>query len=138
MDEKADVLREEERRQFNRKLVLLIHVLAAFLTVFIYLSGVDLQRFAYWRRSSGAAAILIAAPALLPYLISGIHSWRRATYDRLRVAAFLLVLIAGTFGACSAILGAFGRSLDRADILWVFCIEALVYFWSAEFLFDVD
>jgi hypothetical protein len=138
MDEKVDVLREEERRQFNRKLVLLVHVLAAFFTALIYISDVDLQRFPYWRRTSGIAALWIAAPPLLPYLISAIHSWRRATYDRLLVAAFLLVLIAGTFGACSAILGAFGLSLDRSGFLWLFAIEAIVYFWSAEFLFDVD
>ena len=80
---------------------------------------------------------MIAAPSLLPYVFSAVHSWRIATYDRLRVGAFLLVLIAGTFGACSAILKAFGLSFDRAAILWVFAIQALVYFWSAEFLFDL-
>lgn len=139
MDEKVDtVLRQDERRRFNRKLVLLIHILAAFCTALIYLGDVDLQRFPYWRRTSAIAALWIAAPPLLPYLISAVHSWRTATYDRLRVAAFLLVLIAGAVGACSAILGAFGLSLDRTGLLWLFAIQALAYFWSAEFLFNVD
>jgi hypothetical protein len=135
---KVDVLWQEERRQFNRKLVLLVHVLAAFLTAMIYFSDLDLQRFQYWRRLSGITALWIAAPSLLPYIISAVHSWRTATYDRLRVAAFLLVLIAGTLGGCCAMLGAFGLSLDRSDLLWVFVVQAIVYFWSAEFLFDVD
>jgi len=84
------------------------------------------------------AVLALAAPPLLPYLISAVHSWRRATYNRKRVAAFLFVLIAGTFSKCCAMLGAFNLSVDRYSLVWMCAIEAIVYFWSAEFLFDVD
>jgi hypothetical protein len=75
---------------------------------------------------------------LLPYIISAVHSWRTATYDRLRVAMLLLVLILGAFGTGFAIVGAFGLSVDRSEMFWTFAIQAAVYFFAAEFLFDVD
>jgi len=138
MSAKPDPLAREERRQFNRKLVLLVHVVAAIVTATIYLSDVDLPRIQYWHRSAGTTTLWIAAPALLPYIISAEHFWRTATYNRVRVAAFLAVLIAGAFATCCAILGAFGLSIDRYGLLWTFAIQAAVYFFSAEFLFDVD
>jgi hypothetical protein len=138
MDAELDVFKQEERRQFNRKLMLLIHVLAGLFTVVIYLSEVDLGNFPYWQRRAGLMSLLLAAPPLLPYVISAVHSWRAATYNRLRVALFLLVLILGALGTGCAIVGAFGLRLDHATLLWTFAIQALVYFWAAEFLFDVD
>ena len=134
----VDAIQQVERRQFNRKLVLLFHAMAAVLTVFMYLSTLNLQHIAYWRRGSGTAILLITAPALLPYVISAVHSWRLATYDRLRVALFLLVFILGAGGADCAMLGAFGLSMDTSSLLRVFVVQAAVYFFSAEFLFDVD
>jgi len=35
-------------------------------------------------------------------------------------------------------LGAFGLSMDTSSLLRVFVVQAAVYFFSAEFLFDVD
>jgi len=134
----VDAIQRAQRRQFNRKLVLLFHAMAAVLTVFLYLSTLDLQRFAYWRRGAGMAILLVAAPALLPYVISAVHSWRRATDDRLRVALFLVVVVLGAAGAGCAMLGAFGLSMDTSSLLWVFAFQAAAYFFSAEFLFDVD
>jgi hypothetical protein len=52
MDENVDVLKRKKERQFNRKLVVLVHVLAAFFTLFIYLSDLDLRRFPYWYKTS--------------------------------------------------------------------------------------
>ena len=134
----ADALKKEERRRFNRKLVLLVHVLAAFFTALIYFSDLDLRGFHYWGRTAGTTALLIAAPPLLPYIISAVHSWRMATYDRLRVAAFLLVLVAGAFGTGCVPLGAFDLTVGRFELLEIFMLQAGVYFLSAEFLFDVD
>jgi hypothetical protein len=73
-------------------------------------------------------------PPLLPYVISGVHAWRNMTEDRLRVALFLLVLVAGTVGVCSALFGAFGLNPSRSDLLWMFGVQALANFLSAEFL----
>jgi hypothetical protein len=89
-------------------------------------------------QGGGIRSILVAFPALLPYIVSAIHSWRTATDNRLRVAAFLAILMAGAFGVICAIVGAFGLSVNGADLFWIFAIQAAAYFFSAEFLFDVD
>jgi hypothetical protein len=134
----VDVLKQEDQRLFNRKVVLLAHVLAALFTAVLYLNQVDFTRFYYWRRSAGAEVLFAAAPALVPYLISAVHSWRKATHNRLRVAAFLVILVLGAGAACSAIVGIGGFSLARSDLFRLFVIQAAVYFFAAEFLFDVD
>jgi len=138
MDAKLDAVKQQDRRKFNRKLVLFFHVLAAFFTAVIYLSQINLARFQYWRRGSSLNVLLIAAPPLLPYIISAVHSWRTATYDRLRVSLFLLVLILGAFGVGCALVGALGLTVDSSTLLWTFAIQAAAYFFAAEFLFDVD
>jgi hypothetical protein len=137
MDAKLDSL-QAQRRQFNRKLVLLVHVLAAFSTGLIYLSEIDLSRLPYWRKNGAAGVLFIAAPALLPYIISAVHSWRTATYNRLRVFLFLLVLLLGAVAVGCTIVGAFDLPVDRLTLMWIFAIQAAVYFFAAEFLFDVD
>jgi ABC-type transport system involved in cytochrome c biogenesis permease component len=96
-----------ERRLFNQRLVLAFHCVAALSTAFVYLSQLHLHRFPYWSRVGFALSFLLIPP-LLPYVISGVHAWRNMTEDRLRVALFLLVLVAGTVGVCSALFGAFG------------------------------
>lgn len=138
MERQLDVLEQEGRRQFNRKLLLFIHAIVAFSTAVLYLGDLDLHRFHYWRRGAGATSILLAAPPLLPYVISAVHSWRTATYSRPRAMAFLIILVAGAFGVMCALMGAFGFSVDGASLLWIFAIQAAVYFFSAEFLFNVD
>jgi hypothetical protein len=129
---------QEQRRQLHRKLLLVVHAIAAFWTAALYLSNVDLVRFDYWRRGAAIRSILVAFPALLPYIVSAIHSWRTATNSRPRVVAFLAILMAGAFGVICAIVGAFGLSVNGTDLFWIFVIQAAVYFFSAEFLFDVD
>jgi hypothetical protein len=56
----------------------------------------------------------------------------------LRVSLFLLVLVFGAFGVGCALVGAFGLTVDNSTLLWTFAIQAAVYFFAAEFLFDVD
>jgi hypothetical protein len=132
------ILEHERRRQFHRRLLLFVHAIVAFGTAILFLNTFDLAGFNYWRRGAGTASILMASPSLLPYIISTIHSWRTATYSRLRTAAFLAVLVAGAFAAMCAIVGAFGLSVTGTDLYWIFAIQAAVYFFSAEFLFDLD
>jgi hypothetical protein len=138
MDGKFDILAQEQQRQFHRKLLLFVHAIAAFLTAAPYLSTLDLRRFHYWSRGAGVASILLAAPPLLPYIISAVHSWRTAPYSRSRVTAFLAILVTGAFGVICAIVGGFGLSVDGTGLLWIFATQAAIYFFSAEFLFDVD
>jgi hypothetical protein len=138
MDGKSDPLSQEQQRQFHRKLLMFVHAIAAFLSAALYLSTLDLGRFHYWSRGAGIASILLAAPPLLPYIISAVHSWRTAPYSLPRVTAFLAILVTGAFGVGCAIVGGFGLSVDRTDLLWMFGIQAAIYFFSSEFLFDVD
>ena len=138
MDAKLNILKQEERRQFNRKLIALIHAVVAFITAIIYLNELNFGRLQYSRRGAGVAVLILAAPALIPYIISAVHSWKTATYNRIRVAAFILVFVAGAIATCGSIVGALGSSLQGTDLLWVFAVQAALYFWSAEFLFDVD
>jgi hypothetical protein len=79
LDAKLDAVKQQDRRKFNRKLVLFFHVLAAFVTAVIYLNQINLARLPYWRRGASLNVLLIAAPPLLPYVISAVHSWRTAT-----------------------------------------------------------
>jgi hypothetical protein len=138
MDARIDILAQEQRRQFHRKLLLFGHAVAAFSTAAIYLSNLELGRFHYWSRGAGVASLLLAAPPLFPYAISAVHSWRTAPYSRPRVIAFLAILATGAFGVSCAIVGGFGLSVDGTGLLWIFAIQAAIYFFSAEFLFDVD
>jgi hypothetical protein len=138
MDVKLNIVKQEERRQFNRKLIVLIHAVAAFVTAIIYLDELNLGRLQYSRRGTSVAVLILAAPPLIPYAISAVHSWRTATYNRIRVAAFIFVFIAGAIVTCGTIVGALGISLQGTDLLWVFAMQAVLYFFSAEFLFDVD
>jgi hypothetical protein len=137
MERKFDILAQERQRQFHRKLLLFVHAIAAFSTAALYLSSLNLGRFHYWRRGAGVASILLAAPPLLPYIISAVHSWRTAPYSRSRVTAFLAILVTGAFGVICAVVGGFGLSVDGTGLLWIFAIQAAIYFFSAEFLFDV-
>src|SRR6201999_762059 len=84
-----------ERRLFNRKLVLFVHVLAAFFTALVYLNRLDLSHIAYWSRGAGLTTLLLSAPAALPYVVSAVHAWRTMTCDRLRVFLFLVVFLLG-------------------------------------------
>jgi hypothetical protein len=138
MDGKTDIFAQEQQRQFHRKLLLFVHAIAAFWTAALYLSNLNLAWFHYWNRGAGVASILLAGPPLLPYVISAVHSWRTAPYSRLRMAAFLSILVAGAFGVICALVGGFGLSVNGTDLLWMFAIQAAIYFFSAEFLFDVD
>jgi hypothetical protein len=81
----------------------------------------------------------MAAPPLLPYLICAIHSWRTVTYSRIRLAALVAIFAAGAIGVMFVITGAFGLSVaDRSGLLWTFAIQAMVFFFAAEFLFSGD
>jgi hypothetical protein len=72
MDIKLEVLRYEERREFNRRMVLLVHALAGCFTAFIYLSQVNLPRFQYSQRR-GLAVLLVLAPP-----VAALHHLRSA------------------------------------------------------------
>ena len=44
----------------------------------------------------------------------------------------------GAVAVGCTIVGAFDLSVDRLTLMWIFAIQAAVYFFAADFLFDVD
>jgi hypothetical protein len=124
-----------ERRVFHRKLLVWIHAIVGCATMLVYLNQINLAGLA-WAPGAGVAEILIATPAIIPYVISAAYSWQVVTYHRGRVALFILLLITGSLLMGSVIVGAFG-SLGRVALLWAFGVQAYVYFWAAELLLNV-
>jgi hypothetical protein len=87
-------------RLFLRRWLIWCHLIVGSVAFFIYLTTIDFTHFNYWSRGAGTALIFVAAPVLLPYLISAIRCWHLYTWQmdgpsRIRVAAFMVVLVAG-------------------------------------------
>lgn len=126
-----------DRFVFNRKLLVFAHILVGFCAAFWYLSHIDFSHFAYWRRGAGTAVIMIAAPAILPYLISAVYSWRVVTDRRLGVWAFLVVLIAGAVLVNLLILGLLGIDVREVGTLQTAALQTGLYVWAAELLLHI-
>jgi hypothetical protein len=126
-----------ERLVFNRKLLVFAHILVGFFSAVVYLSRVDLAGFPYWRSRAGLGIIFIAAPAIVPYAISAVYSWRVATHRRLGVWLFLIVLVAVSVLMGLIFSGILG--IDVRGIEWLFtaAAQAGVYVWAAELLLHV-
>lgn len=133
----SEIEQQQERRcKANRRLVLWFQAMAAFFTAMIYLNQVTLTHFPFMIRSAGLLLIFVAAPPILPYAISAVHTWHLAMYSRIRVAIFLLVVVAGAYGVCGALLGPLDLAPDTHSLLGVFAVQALIYLGSAALLFD--
>ena len=73
----------DERLVFNRKALVFAHTLLGFFSALFYLSKVDLTHSPFFASSSGLSVIAIAAPAILPYVYSGVYSRAEYMYGRL-------------------------------------------------------
>ena len=129
---------EYERTVFNRKVLVVAHCLIGFCAAFWYLNQIDLRHFHYWGRGSGIAAIMLAAPAIFPYVVSGFYSYQAVTYRRYRVWIFLLLLVAGA--VCVGLLraGFWGADFQgSAGMLKMAGVQLCVYIWAAEWILNV-
>jgi hypothetical protein len=126
-----------ERLVFHRRLLVWTHVVLALIVALIFLNSIDFSHFAYWRRGFGVVLSFVLVPPLLPYLISGIYSGNRVTQDRIRLAAFLLVLVLGSAVMGASLLGAFG-SVGRITVLVLFGAQTIIYVVTAELLLHVE
>jgi hypothetical protein len=126
-----------ERLVFNRRLLLFAHVLLALFAAFWYLSYIDFSHFMYWRRSAGLAVIFISAPASLPYLVSGVYSWRVVTDRRLGLWAFLMVLVAGAVLVNLLVSDRLGIDVREVGIFQAAGLQTVAYVWAAEMLLHV-
>ena len=80
----------------------------------------------------------MAAPAIVPYLISGVYSWRVVTHRRLGVLLFIIVLVAVSALMGLLVSGKLGIDVHGIELLFTAGAQAGVYVWAAEFLLDVD
>ncbi len=126
-----------ERLVFNRKLVVFAHALLAFLSALVFLANVNLSGFPYSRSRSGLYLVLALAPPIVPYLISGVYSWRVATFSRIRVLLFLLVLVLGSVLMGLEFMDAFGTGVDRSTLLLMLVVQCGAYLWAAEWILHV-
>ena len=126
-----------------RRVVLWSHAVLALLSLLVFLNGLDLSHFAWWGRRASIALVSMGTPVLLPYAISAGHCWHLYTWQgsgpsRLRVAAFIVLLIIGAVAVDALLLGAFGYP----DGFGLFFAELLVaqtwgYLWGAEGILEV-
>jgi hypothetical protein len=73
----------------NRQALIWTHSALAYLTLFLYLSRFKLLRFRYWSPGAGEALLIIAGPALIPYLVSAVRALQLVTHHRAPVALFV-------------------------------------------------
>jgi hypothetical protein len=126
-----------ERFLFHRRLLAWVHAALGFITALIYLSRINFARMGYWRPGFGVALIFIVALPMFPYLLSAMHSRKVVTADRMRVALFILVLMAGCILMGSLLAGAFGP-VSRLILLVLFGVQTFMYMWAAEALLHVE
>jgi len=131
------VLRHK-RQVFNRKLLVFVHVLVGFLSAVFYLSQIDLVSFPYWRSRAGLGVIFIAMPAIVPYAVSAVYSWRVATHLRLGVWLFLVVLVMVSVLVGLLFSGAFEINIHGPEWLFTVAGQAGLYVWAAELLLHVE
>lgn len=128
---------EYDRFVFNRRLLLVAHIMVGVLAAFWYLNHIDLSHYPYWRRNASFAVIFISAPATLPYLVSAIYSWRVVTHRSLGVWVFLVVLSAGAVLMSLLVSNRLGIDFHEAGILQTAALQCGLYVWAAEMLLHV-
>src|SRR5579862_7801743 len=91
---------EKRRHAEDRKILLWAHVLAGGATLALYLNQINLPAAASFAPGAGVAEMLIAAPAVLPYVMSATYSLRLYSEPyvirkRVRLALFVAALTIG-------------------------------------------
>jgi hypothetical protein len=124
-----------------RRLVLLTHGVIGLATG-VALDTLINQRFFYTREDVGLQAFLIVAAPVALYVWSAMYSWnlmyswRFASNKRMRVVLFITVLIIGCAMTSSLIAGV--GSLSGGELFTACVVQAIVNFYAAGFLLDVE
>jgi hypothetical protein len=127
------------RRLPRRRIVMQGHFAVALVTLFIYLIGSNLAHFA--RPVSPAASAVLGVAVLLPYAISAGHcssmyTWQASGPSRLRVAAFIALLVIGAAVVDGILLGVFGHVEDLI-LFELIVAQGGAYVWGAEWILNV-
>jgi len=115
------------------------HFAVALVTLFVYLIGINLVHFAWLSTRAGTALLGIAV--LLPYATSAgrcprMYTWQGSGPSRLRVAAFIALLITGAAVVNSVLLGVFGH-VDGLTLFVLLVAQSAGYLWGAEWILNV-
>ena len=104
----------------------------------VYLSQVNVSLVAISGSRSGVGAVLIALPAILPYVLSGVYAWRLVSERRLGLYLFLATTVIGTVVANLVITGTFDIPMTTATVFWYALVQTAVYGLAAEFLLGIE
>jgi hypothetical protein len=123
----------------RRRIVMWGHFAVGFVSLFIYLIAINLPQFGW--PSSRAGTALLGVAVLLPYAIPAGHCWQMYTWQgsgpsRLRVAAFIALLITGAALVDAILLGAFGQ-VERLHLLGLLVAQTWGYLWGSEWILNV-
>lgn len=129
------------RLAFDRKAFVIVYVSFALVAGFTFISHIDLSWAVYPGYTSGIAVLMIAMPALAPYILSGFAAWHMMAkqwqllpkYRRLRLYLFLLVIGAGTLFSSLLLAGFFGSPLTRLMTIGLFIAETVAYLGAVGF-----
>jgi hypothetical protein len=94
---------------FNRRILIVVYSTLAIVSVFVFISQINLSPNAFASSFVGFGPILLALPAILPFAFAGIYAWQLISERRLGLYLFLVASALGTLAANAAILGVFGR-----------------------------
>jgi hypothetical protein len=122
----------------NRRLLLGIYAGLGFVSALVYLGQVNVSLVAISGSRSGVGAVLIALPAILPYVLSGVYAWRLVSERRLGLYLFLATTVIGTVVANLVITGTFDIPMTTATVFWYALVQTAVYGLAAEFLLGIE
>lgn len=122
----------------NRRLFLGVYAGLGLLSTFVYLSQVNVSFIAIAGSRSGLGVVLIALPAILPYVLSGAYAWRLISERRFGLYLFLAATVIGTVVANLVITGVFGIQMSAGSIFWCALGQTAVYGLAAEFLLRIE
>lgn len=129
----------DHRLTANRRLLLSVYVGLGLLSTFVYLSQVNVSFVAIAGSRSGLGVILIALPAILPYIISGVYAWRLISQRRLGLYLFLAATVTATVVANLVITGSiFNVPMNVETTFWYALVQIATYVLAAEFQLRIE
>lgn len=122
----------------NRRLLLGVYAGLGLLSTFVYLSQLNVSLVVTAGSRSGLGVILIALPAILPYVISGGYAWQLISERRLGLYLLLGATVIGTIVANLVITGVFDIQMNAATVLWNALAQTVIYGLAAEFTLRIE
>ena len=123
----------------NRRVLLGSYAGLGLLSTFVYLNQINVPFVAIAGSRSGLGVILIALPAMLPYILAGNYAWQLISARRLGLYLLLVATLIGTIAATLAITGTFfNMRMSVTTIFWYALAQTAAYTLAAEFLLRIE